>query len=354
MMIASKETAVLTFATCGIALGLTAFWNRRIEGEPPALRRLWNGKHVALALGVTLLTASLFVSGFFSNLSGPLDYLRAYTPWFQRAHGTDLHRHPWNYYLSILIWTHREKGPVWSEGVIVGLALIGLVLALLPRAKSRLEGSATLARFVGFYTVTLTCIYSVIPYKTPWCVLSFLLGMILLAGIAADTLICRAPGKPLKALVILLLLAGCTQLGVLAYDTSFPYNTRWGNPYVYSPTVPDAENLRLLLEQIAAASPQRDRMVVQVFSVDNYYWPLPWYLRRFPNVGYWTEVPQDADAPIILASQEFDDTLTKRLGDTHLMHGIYGIRPNVFFELWVRMDVWKAYVETRKAAHPDE
>ena len=40
-------------------------------------------------------------------------------------------------------------------------------------------------RFLGFYTLLMLVAYSAIPYKTPWCLLGFLHGMILLAGAGA-------------------------------------------------------------------------------------------------------------------------------------------------------------------------
>ena len=40
-------------------------------------------------------------------------------------------------------------------------------------------------RFLCFYTLLMLVTYSAIPYKTPWCVLGFLHGMILLAGAGA-------------------------------------------------------------------------------------------------------------------------------------------------------------------------
>ena len=40
-------------------------------------------------------------------------------------------------------------------------------------------------RLIAFYTFWMTVIYTVLPYKTPWCLLNFLYGMILLAGIGA-------------------------------------------------------------------------------------------------------------------------------------------------------------------------
>jgi predicted membrane-bound mannosyltransferase len=75
-----------------------------------------------------------------------------------------------------------------------------------------------------------------------------------------------------------------------------------------------------------------------------YYWPLPWYLRGLDRVEYWTQLPDDAQSPIVISSPQFDGDLTEQLDDTHLMTGYYGIRPAVLVQLWVRMDVWEAHL----------
>ena len=56
-----------------------------------------------------------------------------------------------------------------------------------------------------------------------------------------------------------------------------------------------------------------------------------------------------------LASPEFEEELNKRLGDTHLMNGVIGLRPYVFLELWVRIHPeWEDYLKAKKATEkPD-
>ncbi|HET6385245.1 MAG TPA: flippase activity-associated protein Agl23 [Armatimonadota bacterium] len=345
LMAATKETFVLAAAAAVVGLGAVA-WSRRRKRE--RLTHLWNGKAAALAIAAALLIACLFLSGFMTNPVGPLDLLRSYTPWITRAHATNLHRHPWFYYLRILGWSRQPPGPVWSEGIILLLSAFGAAGALFGPEKWIGSANRSLVRFLGFYTLALTIIYSVIPYKTPWCVLSFLDGMILLAGMGAAMLVRLAPAGAARVMVVVLLLAGAGQLAGQAYRASYVYTTAGGNPYVYAQPSPDVANLARHIETISRAWPQRHQMVVKVISVNDYYWPLPWYLREFPNVGYWTTMPRDPSAPVVIASPEFDDALTRKIGATHLMTGYFGLRPSVLLEVWVRMDVWKAYIEQKR------
>ena len=384
LMIATKETAALSFAAGLAAYFLTKFLARRerrenlrgadggergvdrrgvenasLGGVPPAV--LPDGtifkKHLALAVGTAIIAACLFLSGFGSNWRGPLDYFRAYTPWLKRAGGTEMHRHGAGYYLQILCWSHTPGHAVYTEGLIVALALVGIAAAFANRIKFSVL-SPGLTRFIALYTVFLTLIYSITPYKTPWCLLTFLTGLIFLAGVGADVLLRIVPGKIAKAVVAILLLAGAVQLEGQAKRASYATYADPDNPYVYAQTVPDVLNLYERMNALAEASPQHNQTVIQVASLDGYYWPLPWYLRRFDadSVGYYAgEIPPGPAAPIVIASSDLDEALTKRLGDNYIMTGYTGLRPGVTYETFVRMDLWAAYLQWKRArAKPDD
>lgn len=129
-----------------------------------------------------------------------------------------------------------------------------------------------------------------------------------------------------------------------SYRTSFVLQADPGNPYAYAQTLPDAERLGETVEQRAAAVPAGEEAPVKVIWHDGYNWPLPWYLRRCERVGYWTELPHDPSAPLVIASPAFDQPLDAQLSASHLMTGYYGLRRNVLVQLWVRDDVWEAHL----------
>ena len=86
--------------------------------------------------------------------------------------------------------------------------------------------------------------------------------------------------------------------------------------------------------------------MIKVMEPDGDVWPLPWYLRRFNKVGWWTEIPQDPYAPVMIVSTKFQAELDAP--KTHIMVGIFQMRPQVFFELYVEKDLWSRYLEARK------
>lgn len=343
---ATKETAVLSFGAAGVAViaaKLMALREPRPQGsEGPRNHTLsWRG-WIAVGVGA-LAVAELFLTGFGRNPRGVVDSFRAYIPWVTRAGETGLHRHPFLYYLSLLAYEHYLRAPIFSEGVILLLALVGSVAAF------RLRGTVRqFAVFLVLYTATITLLYSAIPYKTPWCVLQLLIGMSLLAGLGAEHLLRNVRGIVGSAVVWAALGAGVVWLGRQAYLASIVYPTAAGNPYAYAQTVPDAVKLGRRIVELASAGPLRMHTPVYVISTDAYYWPLPWYLRALDRVGYWTQVPTGPMPPVVVASADLDEVLTPKLNDAYLMTGYYGLRPGALYEVWVRMDLWKAYLEMRK------
>jgi hypothetical protein len=290
------------------------------------------------------VTAAVIFSSFFTNAAGPLHALRTYLTWFRRAGGATAHVHPWNFYFARLLFFHVRGGPFWSEGLIVALALAGFLGAL--------RGRRRLLRLIAFYTFWLTLIYTVMPYKTPWCLLGFYHGMILLAAAGAVLLWQACRPAWLKAAAAMALAAGVTHLAWQAYRGNFaldsngvPYCDSAKNPYVYSQTLPDALRLVATVEALARVSAQGDGTVMEVMAPES-YWPLPWYLRRFTNVGYWDKIPPQPPAPIMMVSTELHAAFDEGPDKAHVMAGYFALRPQVFLELYVQTNLWAAYVKT--------
>jgi predicted membrane-bound mannosyltransferase len=295
--------------------------------------------------------ALLFFSSFFHDAGGPRAAVQTYLPWLRRAEGATEHAHEWTFYFQRLLFFHSKGTPVWSEAFIVALAAVGFFSALLGPAAA--PPARWLRRLIVFYTLCLTLIYTVLTYKTPWCLLGFYHGMILLAGIGAVVLWRACPSGWPRRLAFVGLAGGAGQLAWQAGAENFaadkngvPYCDSAKSPYVYSQTVPDALRLVHTVEAIAQASPQRYDTVVEIMGAES-YWPLPWYLRRFKNIGYWEKIPHQPLAPIMIVSTALHAAFDERPEKTHLMAGYFELRPGVFFELYVNMDLWRGYIKTQ-------
>jgi uncharacterized protein (TIGR03663 family) len=344
LMWATKETFVFALLAMGLAVASHLLLERRrtVDGG----RWTVDGSRWAGAVGIGLVVGAVFFSSFLTHPAGVLDAFKAYTPWLRRATGA--HNHPWNFYFERLLFYKAGGGPIWSEGLIVALAAVGFVAGL----KGRWLGGAdtALVRLLAFYTFWLTLIYTVLPYKTPWCLLGFYHGMILLAGVGAAVLLRACRGFQIKAVASVLLVAAAAQLGWQAWRGNFavdrggePYCDSVKNPYTYSQTSPDALRLAQIVDALAKVSPDGYGTVIKVMSPDS-YWPLPWYLRRFSSVGFWDKIPDEPVAPIMIVSAALRAGFDER--GTHLMAGYFELRPNVFYELYVSADLWARHVKT--------
>ncbi len=348
LMQATKETAVVAYAAMGLAIAAKLGW-RRWWGYPIRLGPLINRRHLAAALAAAVATAALFFSSFFSNPRGLPDAVRTYANYLDRgAGGPAVHNQPWHYYLKTLLFTQRLRGPWWTEGLILGLAIFGFVSVMVKTSAP--EARAPLVRFVAFYTLFLTAAYAVIPYKTPWCMLGFLHGMILLAGVGAVVLVELIPTRPAKAVACLLLALAAYDLARQAYKQNFTFfQTDPRNPYVYAHTSPNLMALVQRAEDIARVAPEGHDMVIKIIAPESDYWPLPWYLRRFPNVGYWSAPPEAPDAAMVIAAIELRDSLEPRLRQDYFQETI-GLRPSVLLVAYIRRDLWDAFMRAGPAA----
>lgn len=308
LMHATKETCVIAYGAMFLALVLTLLMQRRKGAFVNAVKPSHLAGGVVAGLGVS----ALFFSSFLSHPEGILDSIRTYTTYLDRANQTSLHIQPWSYYLKMLVFFRYGDGPFWSEAPIVLLAIVGFIAAMTKKGAS--FANVQLVRFLAFYTLVLTIIYSCIPYKTPWCLLGFLHGMILMAGVGAVFLVRLSPNVLPRLIVIALLFEGSVYLTWQAYLTEYKYYADSRNPYVYAHPTSEIYTVVQKIKEYASAHEDGHDMHVDIICPGKDYWPLPWYLRSFRNVYWFDSVGKDADsAPLVIASPEVEGALTEKL-----------------------------------------
>jgi len=355
LMHATKETCIISWLAMAGGL-LSLMLTNRTTGVLEQIKtiKLW---HVVAALASVVVVSASFNSSFFTNIAGIWDSLRTYEIYFGRAGQNKLHIHPWYYYLWMLIYSKASAGPLWSEGVIVILAIAGYIAAI---SKIKFHDELidrNLLRFLAFYTLILTVIYSAIPYKTPWCLLGFLHGMILMAAVGAAVIIERLPAVPGRVFLILLVIAG-GWLTFQACQGSYRYYDDHANPYVYAHTGRDVFAMVDRIEKIARADKAGRDMYIQVIASDDDYWPLPWYLRSFSRVSWQNKIDNDLpSAPVIIASVDMEPELIKKLyqqpppGQRPLYMPLFDsymqLRPTVELRGYVKKSLWDDYQRTK-------
>jgi uncharacterized protein (TIGR03663 family) len=334
LMYATKETWVIAFGSMALAIAMA--WTReRWRGVmPPRLDVRRPGVHLAAAGLMAIVVAGLFFSSFLTHPGGIVDSVMTYRNYLVRAGGAEWHVQPWHYYFDLLLFTRVDGGPIWTEGLIVGLAVVGLRVVW-KRAHIPGADGKVLSILAG-YTVIMAAAYAVIPYKTPWCLLGFLHGLVLLGGVGTIDLWARFRRPATRGLLAVCLLAAGAHLGWQAWAGSFRFAADPRNPYVYAHTGTGVFDIARRVEAVAAVHPQRLGMPIEVISGEN-LWPLPWYLRRFTAVRWETAPVKDAGhAPVILATPDMEPAIVRKL---------YGWRPPGERELYV--PIFDAAVELR-------
>jgi uncharacterized protein (TIGR03663 family) len=349
LMYASKETVIIVCGCMLLAVFLLIVIKRARGEILPWI--LMPGRHFALAAAAGMLTAGLLFSSFLRHPAGIIDSVLAYQGYLWRGTGhATWHLHPWHYYLNLLLYFRANGGPIWTEGLIVALALVGGVATFGKRVSGM---GADVSRYLVLYTLLLVVAYSVIPYKAPWNLLGLLHGMIILAGLGAMRLreyFCRPVAR---GAVVALLAAAMIHLGWEAWACSFRYDADPCNPWVYAHTGKDVFPIVRQLEALARVHPSHAAMPVQIISREN-LWPLPWYLRRFTAVQWWNGVSDSApSAPVILISPDMEPALVRRLydvpppGQREMYLSIFDhyveLRPQVELRVYAAKSLWDEY-----------
>jgi uncharacterized protein (TIGR03663 family) len=306
-------TAVLTGAFLGLMISTKETWIIFVTAMILSLFLTFGGKTIIKALNlrnlfIMLLSAIfifiLFYSSFFKNPEGIWDALLSYNNYVHRAASNDIHIHPWFYYLKLLLFFKHDLPHFWSEGLMVVLAAVGIILIIRKHTESAVD--TLFIKFIAFFTVILITIFSMIPYKTPWNLLGFMPGLAILSAFAIIELHAIWPKNKTGYIFVSLIIFGLMHLLWQSILLNYRYPASPANPYVYAHPTLDVFTIKETVEQVVSSHPEGHDLHIQVIAPDNDYWPLPWYFRCYNRVGWWGHIP-DEELPasvIILAAEE--------------------------------------------------
>jgi hypothetical protein len=148
-----------------------------------------------------------------------------------------------------------------------------------------------------------------------------------------------------------LLVAASVYLLWQAYLANYRYSADSRNPYVYAHTTTDVFAMVQRIEEIAEVHEDGKDMQIHFICPNRHdYWPFPWYLRSFSNVGYWDKVTDNViSAAVIIASPGVQQQLIARLfelqkpGRTNLYVALFDsyveVRPQVELRGYITKDL---------------
>jgi uncharacterized protein (TIGR03663 family) len=355
LMFATKETAFITLGTMVIACFCVWIWRRifKIEtegisneessdAEPDSTdadltaiddeRLTWRSFRDALGTGtdrtlaviasvvVFIFIAVLFFSSFFTYADGVKGAIDAYALWTKTGSKDHTQNGTWAY----LKWGMELEAP------ILLLSALGLLVAFV-KARHRF------AMFASLWAFGLFAAYSIIPYKTPWLAISFLLPMCIAAGYAINELV-GARNSSLKLTGGLLGLIAISVLAYQTYDLNFVRYDDEDKAYVYAHTNREFLALMHEIQYYADKSGKGQDAKIEIVSPD--YWPMVWYLRDYKQANFHGRIVDTADAEMIVAKKtEQDAEVTRKYSAKYDYIESFALRPGVDLVLLVRKDL---------------
>lgn len=322
---ATKETFVLAPVSWAIAA--------MVVYPSPAS---WFRSHLPqlLAAGAAFLAVIfVFYSGFGARPAGMLDFFSTYWS-YQLGEG---HEKSSGYYAGLFLLPSHYGRLWWWQGGMILLAAVSLF------QKPDATPVPAAARFCFLAGLLQAGAYSLLPYKTPWLMTVPWLHFLLAAGMGSAALAsCEAFGKcrPLLRAAAAALLVGLLAFqGLQAWRVAFRYPSDTRNPFAYVPTAPGIESWTARSVRWLKSG---DWIKDTVSVIGPAYWPLPWYLRDVPHVGYWPGPPDGISGhAMVIAMPGFAPLLSVELAKTHVAVP-EGLRSDTPVLVFVRKDIWEA------------
>lgn len=340
LLYTTKETSIHTTGVLILSVFCAVIWDvirKSFRGEEPDFYpirlkdlKLQQNWHYGLSLiALFIVIYIIFYTSFFTNPKGPIDFFRSVFMWTGRGVNEGIHDHIFSYYFGILLKL---------ELPLVVAAISGLPLILWRGSRFKLF---TLAWAYGMFFG-----YSLIPYKTPWLMVSMLIALAVFSGSVAQEIFSLLKfSLPQIAFITLLIAVAvpiariCRQVNFIHYEDNenhTSYFKNWGEKfklraytdtqygYVYAQTDKDTLNL---VQEIYRLNPSD----IQISSPD--YWPLPWYLRSYTVSSYSQGISDNFDLPMLIANESQAEEFGKKLEGKYTSQE-FTLRPGVTLVLF--------------------
>ncbi|HKV36401.1 MAG TPA: flippase activity-associated protein Agl23 [Pyrinomonadaceae bacterium] len=341
LLFATKETAFISVGVLIIALAVTFVYLLLHRGKvrPPKAKgrvqpEVWSlrdfvddlGGPVIVVMCVALAAITfaglyyLFYSSFTKNPNGLTASFQTFALWKKTSNLA--HVHPIYTYVG---WMLKREGPLLLLGVLGALFIV-------------LKPKNAFALFAALWAFGLLAAYSLIGYKTPWLMLSFIMPLTLIAGYAVQA-IYELEGRQWRVTgVVLFLVLSFTayqsiDLNFINYD-----NDDQSYVYVYAHTT---RGILDLVKEIDRIGNERTGGQTGITIVSPDYWPLPWYLRGYSRVGYFGRMAQSIE-PMIVANANQQPEIEANFSQfyqqvrSRQQDGAFELRPGVRLLLYER------------------
>ena len=340
-MILTKETYIIHIGCAIIALPMAYFSNlfSPMDNPEPAVQQ-WRWIDLFVVSSAAIAAIVFFYSGTFLHWSGVKGLYQTYHAWFETGKNGNGHEKPFYYWLILIA---RYEWPVCAGLLLSGLCLLFRDISL---------------RYLAITGTGVFIAYSIVHYKTPWCIISIVWPFLFVFG--AWLMIIPAQRLLLPAFITGILLASslisaitlnyyrCSTFTDLNWDSDKSVLSNLNSffaaePYVYVQTYNDIYKLTVPVLGLAHRNPIAYQLTGHIIRTSPY--PLPWSLGDFTNVGYYehNNSPPTMDGDFLLVQEDRVAEVEAKLHDSYYTEPLT-IRPyQDTSKLYLRASVFKDY-----------
>lgn len=284
-----KETWIIHVIAMILA-GLTLRGLERFSKSSPAPWAVprWTMDDVAQVAAICLAVVLFFFSGCLLAPAGIGGFVEAFAQWTRTGMGETGHEKPMLYWWELLV---RYEWPLL-------LGVLASLFVVMPNTDRFL-------RWLAIFGGGTFAAYSIIAYKTPWCLIAWAWPFFLVFGVGVDQLMQRINGPIIGALAGMLIIVS----GGQSWKLNFKRFADENEPYVYVQTTTD---INKLLDPLRWQLGQRpEAMFNSGHIIQPEHHPLLWLLGDRPNVSWDDENgdPEVMDADWLLV----DDSAAERV-----------------------------------------
>lgn len=294
-LVLTKETYIIHAIAFTLGYLVLLWWERYSPSAPfTAARQQWTRRDLVWTIGVCLAVTVLFYTGFlldWSSLTGLVISLFAWAHTGMGGH-TGHEKEPW-YWLRLMLFYE------WP-GLLGFIAAIGLA----GRGAGRTLRWFALSAAAAFFA------YSIVAYKTPWCLIAILWPFYFVFGAAVGWAADRLDRWVVWVVAALAVLFSATQMLRL----NFRDFAEESEHYAYVQTKLDVNKLMRPLRTLVARDRTNYHLPGYVVLGDVH--PLPWLLADFTRVriGNLTDLPADvSDGQFFLVAEEYQGEIERTL-----------------------------------------
>lgn len=345
-MILTKETYVIHFAVLGLAYPSLLLLNHLRRPAGPELRLSWPCQDdsnwqtpLLVALGVLIF----FYTGGLLDWSSLQGFWLTFGKWFATGtHGDSGHEKAWWYWFLLLGRYERTAA--------VGLFLIPVVF---------FKKVPSIVRYLLILACGTLAAYSLIPYKTPWCILSIIWPLFFVFGWLANAFWNLDSRLHILVRALIYALLGATLARTCALN--FRDYDKESEEYVYVQTMREIRLLLDPLQKLVRSTPANYHLPGHILIPEEESHPLPWLLGDFSHIDYLDKEnpPAEMDAAFIVAedsiASEVDDRIKRDyFVESFLLRGTSGQFVTVYFDAEIFREIFPGRKPDRKPRTPSE